>query len=309
MPGAKAFEAAREVLGKLNDSGLRGYRALWHYLAGSAAQLAVEDGETLLEAHAKTQFRQARDASSGITWLIGLARGGRAPPTQEERDQATLMLQVERLEAQLQKLGTLHNRGFSAREREIREGLQSGDRFEAAQELLGQHLGFQAGKREIDASPDPWWHVGEVVIIFEDHANAGTDAVIDATKARQAASHSDWMREHVPDAAGGTIQSVLVTPAKKAKEGAVPHLGRVSYWGLDEFRDWADTALDTVRELRRTFNEPAIWFGARRLPLSWRRSGRCARAFGLAVQSTSSRPSQDGKMKASRGEADGTRHQ
>jgi hypothetical protein len=98
--------------------------------------------------------------------------------------------------------------------------------------------------------------VGDVAIVFEDHANAGTDAVIDATKARQAASHPDCVREHVPGAAGGTIQSVLVTPAKKAKEGAAPHLGRVSYWGLEEFRDWANTALDTVRELRRTFTEP-----------------------------------------------------
>jgi len=110
------------------------------------------------------------------------------------------MLQVERLEAQLQKLGTLHNRGFSVREREIREGLQSGDQFEAAQVLRGQHLGFQAGKRETDASPDPWWRVGEVVIVFDDHANAGTDSAIDPTKARQAASHPDWMREHVPRA-------------------------------------------------------------------------------------------------------------
>jgi hypothetical protein len=135
-------------------------------------------------------------------------------------------------------------------------GMQSGDRFEAAQVLLGQHLGFGAGKRKTDASPDPWWQVGDVAIVFEDHANAGTDAVIDATKARQAASHPDWVREHVPGAAGGTIQSVLVTPAKKAKEGAAPHLGRVSYWGLEEFRDWANTALDTVRELRRTFTEP-----------------------------------------------------
>ena len=253
---AKAFEAAREVLGKLNDPGLRGYRALWHYLAGSAARLAVEDGEATLEGPATAQFRQAKEASSGITWLIGLARGSGAPPNAEELDQAMVMLQVERLEAQLQKLGTLHNRSFSAREREIREGLQSGDRFEAAQVLLGQHLGFEAGKREIDASPDPWWQVGDVVIVFEDHANAGADAMIDATKARQSASHPDWVREHVPGAAGGTIQSVLITPAKKAKEGAAPHLGRVSYWGLEEFRDWANTALDTVRELRRTFTEP-----------------------------------------------------
>jgi hypothetical protein len=89
---------------------------------------------------------------------------------------------------------------------------------------LIEHLGFQAGKREEDASPDPWWFVGDVAIVFEDHADASADATLDATKARQAASHPDWLREHVPGTASATIQSVLVTPAKKAKEGAVPHL-------------------------------------------------------------------------------------
>ena len=37
----------------------------------------------------------------------------------------TVMLQIERLEARFAKLGMLHNRDFSAREREIREGLKS----------------------------------------------------------------------------------------------------------------------------------------------------------------------------------------
>jgi hypothetical protein len=145
---AKAFEAARDVLGKLNDPGLRGYRALWPYLAGSAARLAVEDSETSLEEPAKAQFRQAKDASSGTTWLIGLARGGGATSIAEERVQATVMLQVERLEAQLQRLGTLHNRAFSARERDIREGLRSGDRFEAAQ-------GSASRLRSVQAKPTP----------------------------------------------------------------------------------------------------------------------------------------------------------
>ena len=255
---ANAFEAAREVLGNLNEPLLRGYRALWHYLAGSAARLAVEDGDTSLQSLSVTQFRQAKEASSGITWLIGLARGGStAPPTAKEQDQATVMLQVERLEAQLQKLGTLHNRDFSSRERDIREGLKSGKDFEAAQVLLGQHVGFAAGKRETDASPDPWWQAGDVVIVFEDHANAGADAVIDAKKARQAASHPDWVREHVPGAASATIRSVLITPAEKAKEGAAPHLSRVSYWRLEEFRVWAGSVLQAVRELRRTFTSLA----------------------------------------------------
>lgn len=253
---AKAFDAAREVLGVLTDPGLRGYRALWHYLAGSAAQLAADDGDTPFAAQARAQFRQAKEASSGITWLVALARGGGAAPTAEESKHAALMLQVERLEAYLHKLGTVHNRAFSAREKQIREGLATGAAFEAAQVILGEHLGFEAGKKEEDASPDPWWRVGEFAFVFEDHANSNADSVIDATKARQAASHPDWLRDHVPGTAGANIQTILVTPVGKAKKGAMPHLARVAYWGLDDFRRWADTALEAVRTLRREFVEP-----------------------------------------------------
>ena len=52
------------------------------------------------------------------------------------------------------------------------------------------------------------------------------------------------------------IRSPLVTPAKKAKEGAMPSLARVAHWDLEEFRGWAEAALVAVRELRRSFGEP-----------------------------------------------------
>lgn len=288
---AQAYEAAREVLGGLSDSGLRGYRALWHYLAGAAAEQAAANGEVGFEEYARIQYRKAKEAANGIPWLIALARGNAVTSSVEEQDQTTVMLQVEQLEAQLVKLGTLHNRGFSAREKAIREGLEDGDRFEQAQVLLGEHLGFSAGKQESDASPDPWWIVGGVALVFEDHANAkGDTAVIDATKARQAASHPDWLREHVAASAGALIQPVLVTPAKKAKDGAIPHLGRVAYWGLEEFREWAETALVTVRELRRGFREPG--------DLAWRAKAAQAlsevRADGPGLYAwLSARPARD----------------
>lgn len=258
----KAHEAARDVLGGLTDIGLRGYRALWHYLAGAAAELAASEGEAGFESHARTQYRKAKEAAIGIPWLIALARGNSVTPSDEEQDQTIIMLQVEQLEAQLVKLGTVHNREFSAREKEIREGLKDGNKFEHAQVLLGEHLGFSAGKRESDASPDPWWLVGNIALVFEDHANAkGGSSVIDATKARQAASHPDWMRDHVPASVNSSIQSVLVTPAKNATDGAMPHLGRVGYWDLVDFLEWAETALVTIRDLRRTFKEPGdlVW--------------------------------------------------
>lgn len=259
---AKAYEAAREVLGGLDNPGLRGYRALWHYLAGSAAELAAAEGEVGFDTNARAQFRQAKEAAAGIPWLVALARGDSAAPSVDQQNQATVMLQVEQLEAQLAKLGTLHNRAFSAHEKKIREGLKDKEQFEHAQVLLGEHLGFLAGKREIDASPDPWWIVGNLALVFEDHAGAqGPEAVVDATKARQAGSHPDWMREHVPEAAGASIQPVIVTPAKKATAGAMPHLARVAYWNLEDFREWAEAALVSIRNLRRTFREPGdlVW--------------------------------------------------
>jgi hypothetical protein len=200
--------------------------------------------------------------ATGIPWLVTLAHGRTAAPTPQERSEAALSQQIERLEAYLQNLGTVHNRAFSAREKEIREGLSKGDTFEAAQVLLGEHLGYAAGKRESDASPDPWWQSAGVVIVFEDHANAkGDTAIIDAKKARQAASHPDWVREFVPGTANALICPVLVTPAKRAKAGALPHLNRVFYWDLADFRSWAEKTLVTIRDLRRSFVEPGdlVW--------------------------------------------------
>ncbi len=255
---AKAYDASRDVLGGLTDPALRGYRALWHYLAGSSAEAAAAAGDVGFDAHARGQFLKAKDAASGIPWLIGLSRSrAAAPPSPEEIGQNTLSLQVEQLETRLVKLGTLHNREFSARELLIREGLKEPHSFEQAQMMLGEHLGFTAGKLENDASPDPWWIVGNIAFVFEDHANArGEASFIDATKARQASSHPDWLREHVPASSDAEIRSVLVTPAKKAKSGAIPHLRRVCYWDLEDFRIWADAALVAVRDLRRDFQEP-----------------------------------------------------
>jgi hypothetical protein len=258
---ASAYEAAREVLGGLNDSGLRGYRALWHYLAGSAAELAGQAGDSSLASQAKQQYAKAKQAAAGIPWLVSLARGG-GVLTAEEEQHAAVMFQVERLEGYLTKLGTVHNRSFSAREKEIRDGLKTASTFEQAQVALGEHLGFAAGKREVEASPDPWWQAGNIVIVFEDHVNANPGTgVVDATKARQAASHPNWVRESVPGAAEAQIYPVLVTVVTKMAKGAAPHLQSVFHWSAGDFRAWSEEALVAVRALRRDFVEPGdlIW--------------------------------------------------
>jgi len=230
---------------------------MWFYLAGAAAERASAQGVPGFEAKARQAYTKAKEAARGIPWLGALARGAAAEDGEAAAmADATLMLQVERLEVYLAGLGTLHNRDFAARESEIRNGLATAKTFEHAQEKLGEHLGFSAGKEESDASPDPWWMIGDKVIVFEDHAGAKEGVVLDATKARQAASHPDWIRARVPGTESATIVSVLVTPAQEAAVGAMPSLGKVSYWPLGEFRVWAEAALVAIRELRRTFVEP-----------------------------------------------------
>lgn len=57
---AGALEAAREVIGSLTESGLRGYRALWHYLAGSSAEQAAAQGVDGMATLARTHYQHAK---------------------------------------------------------------------------------------------------------------------------------------------------------------------------------------------------------------------------------------------------------
>ena len=261
-----ALECAGRVLAGLNVAELRGYRALWHYLAGSAAEMAVGVGISELDAKARQHYSQAKNAASGIRWLVALGRKESAAKTTDSDGQdLALAEQVERLERELERLGTAHDRRFAMREKEILEGLESKERgpFERAHRLLGQLVGFDAGNQETDGAPDPWWISGHVCLVFEDHAGASTDSALDVSKARQVASHPAWMRGNGLVGPDADVQAVLITPVTRVKEGAIVHLEDVALWRLQDFRRWATEALSVVREARRTFVEPGdlVWRG------------------------------------------------
>ena len=251
-----ALESAERVLGGLKSAELRGYRAMWHYLAGSAAELGAGIGVSGFAEKARSQFLRAKNAATGIPWLVGLARYHAAEQEPREAN-AVLMEQIERVERVLAELGTVHDQGFSKREREILEGLRSTEKgpFEHAHERLGELIGFVTGNEETEGSPDPWWIAGGICMVFEDHAGAQKTTVLDVTKARQVASHPSWMIANVEASVGKRVIPVLVTPVKQVKQAAVAHLSDVALWELGAFRLWAADAIAAVREVRRTFVE------------------------------------------------------
>lgn len=258
----QAMDAASRVLGAIVGPQLRGYRALWNYLAGSAALLAFRQGALGDTTRAESYFFAAKNAALGLPWLVALAtRRQSGESTQQDPDLDLVMTQVEQLELVLSGLGSSHDRRFAQREKEILDGIAGAEGFEDAHVRLGELLGFSARKIETDASPDPWWSVGGLCLVFEDHAGAQTDSNLSVEKIRQAADHPRWIRSNISELSLAEIVPVLVSPARRSSPGAKPHLADLSFWPLDDFRAWAGRAVGQIRELRKTFSEPGdlVW--------------------------------------------------
>ena len=250
----EALEEARGVLAALNAPELRGYRALWLYLAGSAAWLATSEGVASLAGTARDYYRQASAAALGVKWLATLTNDS-GQINADGNDQSLLMAVIERLESRLEQLGMSTDLRFAKEEAFIRENIGKADKgsFEAAHERLGRLLGYESGNKETTGAPDPWWIADEsACFIFEDHSNA-ISPCLDVTKARQAASHPKWARANLKLSLNALVLPVLISPVTKADSDALPHLDNVLLWRIEDFRRWADQAITVVRELRRTF--------------------------------------------------------
>jgi len=250
----QALEHSRSVLTHLSGDELKGYRAFWNYLAGSAAWLGSQKGIAGLDKIAQDYYERAATVAPQIRWITGLAEDPSQQPTQVNN--ACLIAVVERLEAFLEKCGTVNNRKFDAEIKAITDRLNSSDSksFELGHESLGNLLGFKAGNRETTAAPDPWWIADDnLCIIFEDHSPKNTDNCIGANKVRQAESHPKWVQKNLDLHDSATIIAVMISPRLKIDKDASPYAGDVRFWHKDDFMKWAHNAMSTVRALRRNF--------------------------------------------------------
>lgn len=257
-----AVDAAERVLGALRSRDLRGYQALWHYLAGSAAHLAATAGSVTMTSKARQHFIEAHRCAPDISWLAKFARKHNLiEPTAKSEAQTALLIQVERLAANLARLGNTHDREYAKLEAIIMEGVRKHETFENAQKELGNLLGFIAHKVEREGSPDPWWISGGQCIVFEDYVNTTDRGELSVEKARQASSHPNWMHANVAEAKECSMLAVVVTPAKHIRRAALPHVGELYFWAYDDFVAFTDFALGVIRELRRDFAEAGdlIW--------------------------------------------------
>lgn len=248
----QALTEAKNVLGGLSDSELRGYRALWHYLAGSAAIYLSKENSDQYACIAQEQFNSAQKAAPQITWLAEIARRNISIANNKVEVDTEKQIQAEELEKRFRSFGTVTNHAFEKKVKKILDGLVNPKAFEEAQRQLGELLGFQVGNEESDGAPDPWWMGETRVIVFEDNVNAKETTALNVTKARQASSHPNWISNYVSTSNDLEIKPILVTPSQKVKKGAHVHLGELFIWPYEEFCQWAKNAIIVLRDLKTT---------------------------------------------------------
>ncbi|MUG98707.1 DEAD/DEAH box helicase [Scytonema sp. UIC 10036] len=255
----RAVAECRSVLTSLSGNDVKGYRAFWYYLAGSAAWMAAKDGISSMESVARDFFQRAANTAEGVRWLYELSRLYIENQQENRADVFRLAAVIEGLETQLLALGTANDRKFDAEEKKILENLskvreEDSKAFEDGHERLGRLLGYQAANSEVNAAPDPWWIAGDdFCIVFEDHSVNSQETPLGANKVRQAASHPNWIKANVQLRSDAVIITVMVTPCKTIENGAMPHTSDVCYWNQKEFQTWAENAVSVVRNLRRSF--------------------------------------------------------
>ena len=251
----QALAKAEAVLGTLVEPELKGYRAMWHYLAGCAA-LEGSRQHPSLDTKARQHFKEAQKGTLSISWLAELSLVPGEEKSTAKKSDEVLATQIERLEKTFTEMGTLQPRNLALREKAVLEAIGTSDAkvFERGMQQLGELLGFETGKIEIDASPDPWWRIGNhFVIVFEAHSGGKDGGVLSAMKARQAMSHPDWIKMHEEVTSETEVICVVVSPAQSAKAGAAHVLHHFSFWALTDFRTWAENALACLRKLHSNF--------------------------------------------------------
>lgn len=251
-----ALGACRGILELLqNGEVLRGYRALWNYFAGSVVKQSERMNYLDSQGGSRDYYQKAASAAKMVPWLITLVRMRGLELGKDSEDLKTYSM-IESIESKLLELGVSHDKNFNLHLDEIREKLSHDDakKFEEGQRMLGDLLGFTCGNIETQGAPDPWWILSEgLCVVFEDYTGAAADSEIPVKKARQVATHENWLRDNVTGIDETTeIIPVIVSSATKLNSAAAVHCNDVFFIETKDFRAWSESVLKAIVQIRTT---------------------------------------------------------
>ncbi len=252
----KAVELAQAAADELDGEGeLRGYRALWLYLAACWADesAAGEDAATLA-----ASLRVDAEATARMLPWYPRFRGGAQRAVGRDYDaRAACAGQV------LRGYG-LRGTKFESEMRELERQL-GGDEatlFELGLEKLGKLLGFESTRRTSTAAPDCAWRDGdEIWFVFEAKTDEKPNKPIAATQVRQALTHPTWVKENLGWEQPAETINALVTYKDEVEPAAAKLAEQLRAVAPEVIRKLAAKTIELYREIRgraRGLSEEAL---------------------------------------------------
>lgn len=241
-----ALSSAKDVLASLSGGfDLKGYSALWNYLAGSAA---YQMGQAQI---AQEHFSAAFLCANELPWLKQI-QNLLSIKAQDVAVEVIYGERIERVEGVLERFGKSGSAKIQRHFQIIREGLSSPEAkpFEEAQVMLGRLIGFESGKTERSGDPDPWWIFGRKGIVFEDYTATGENPIVSKEKTLQAKAHPDTLAAEHP---GVSFSVVLCSTSSRLHFAAEPHTGDVYYINVEDFKIFSEECITTMRILWDSF--------------------------------------------------------
>ena len=246
----EALLKAEQIVEILNAPSLSGYKCYWQYMCGC---LASEIEETK---KAKQFWLDATKNNKGnVNWFSKL--DGTINHNNSLSEDNLLFNVIGKIEENFIELNK--NNDFEKTAKEILDGLNSddGDDFEIAHKKLGTLLGYISEKDTMQGAPDPYWIVNEdLCIVSEDKIYKDKNKKIPLEHIRQVAQHKKWIKENVHllrrDA---KVYTVFISNSSTIEEEGRIYCEEINYINQQEFVEWANKAIDSLRQCRKTFCE------------------------------------------------------
>lgn len=252
-----ALQKVDSILTLLTSEALIGYKSFWNYVAGYVSYLIYKNGDASYFNIMESYLDKASKNSFNITWFK------KAIPNKEHSIENSidngLMDIIERLEEQIFKDGFKSNIKFEKKVDRILTGLRSdnGTTFENAFMELGTLLGYDTGNSDGHTSPDPWWIINnDYCIVSEDKIYTGKEPKIKTNDVRQALTHEKWIKTNISQLNRNCeIDTIFVTTTLDFEQNADVYGENLKIVLRNELVDWAESAINSIRKMRRTFSE------------------------------------------------------
>ena len=251
----KSLDIVDEIISNLTAPSLKGYKCYWTYVKGCLSYYLYKQGLDEYKEISKNSFLSASQLNVNLRWMNTLLLH-LFNDTNDTVEKDYFEDIIENIEFNFLSYHSLE--ALDKKINSISSKLKSldGKKFESGHKELGELLGYISKKDDSSGAPDPYWIINPNVVIVSEDKIYMSNKKIPIKDVREAKSHEDWIKNNERTLArDAEIITVFISTSQSIEEEAKSLAKNIYYLYRDDFKEWANTGLATIRKIYQTFKE------------------------------------------------------